>query len=143
MTTYIPPRLRAPMRIIVVGAIIVAVAVATQGWAPPVYLVLIPFILLVAFGYYAWGGRDSDLAAVVRQESDERQAYYRLKVQALVGKVLGLAVAVVYLVTFYAKATLWPLAILLGLSVLTTLAGWVIYRDHSQHGDDQTHGQHN
>ena len=32
------------------------------------------------------------LRAAIRRELDERQAYQRLKIQALVGRVLGLAV---------------------------------------------------
>jgi peptidoglycan/LPS O-acetylase OafA/YrhL len=59
MTRRIPPRLRAPIRIAAMGAALVAVAVATHGWGRPVHLVLVPFVLLVALGYYAWGGRDS------------------------------------------------------------------------------------
>jgi hypothetical protein len=129
MITTIPPRLRAPFRILAVGALIVVVAVAGHGWGPPVYTVLIPFVVLVAAGYYAWGGKDSDTAAAIRHDMDERQAHQRLQVQALVGKVMSLAAAVAYLVAVSAHATLWPFGIALGLPVLTAITGWVAYRE--------------
>jgi hypothetical protein len=129
MTKQIPPRLRAPLRTGAVGLAVVAVAIAVHGWSGPVYLVLIPFVLVVAAGYYLWGGRDSDTAAVLRREVDERQAYRRLKSQALVGRVMSLAAALAYLVAFGAKAPLWPFGIALALPVLTSLAGWTLYRE--------------
>lgn len=132
MITHIPPRLRAPLRVALVGAVAGAVAVAVHGWGSPIYLVLMPFVLLLALGYYVWGGRDSDTAAVIRREVDERQAYRQLKVQALVGKVMSVAVAVAYLVALDVKATLWPFAAALALPLLATATGWVLYRDRSE-----------
>lgn len=129
MTDRIPPRLRAPLRVVVAGAVITAVAVAVHGWGAPVYLVLVPFVLLVAVGYYFWGGRDADAAAVLRREMDERQLLRRLRAQALVGKVMSMAAAVAYLVAFGLRAPLWPFAIALGLPVLTAVAGWMFYGD--------------
>ncbi len=130
MTKGIPPRLRAPLRVGAVGVAAGAAAVAAHGWGSPVYLVLVPFVVLLALGYYAWGGRDSDTAAVLRREVDERQAYRRLRVQALVGRVMSLAVAAAYLVAVGVRATLWPFGIALALPVLATAAGWVRYREH-------------
>lgn len=129
MLKNVPPRLRAPLKVALVGVVIVAVAVAVHGWGSPVYLVLMPFVVLVALGYYAWSGRDSDSAAVIRREVDERQAYRRLKVQALVGKVMTLAAAVAYLVAVGAKLTLWPFALAVALPLLATVSGWAVYRD--------------
>lgn len=72
--------------------------------------------------------------AALRHETDERQEYHRLQVQALVGKVMSLAVAVAYLVAVTAKVQLWPFAIFLGLAVAAQLAGRVLYRDHHDDG---------
>ncbi len=96
---------------------------------------LVPFILAAAAGYYAWAGRDTDMAAVIRHQADERQAYRQLEMQALVGKVMSVAAVVAYLAAFAVKATLWPFAIFVALPGLTLFAGWVIYREH---GDGQT-----
>jgi hypothetical protein len=59
MITTIPPRLRAPFRILAVGVVIVVVAVAGHGWGPPVYTVLIPFVFVVAAGLLrvGWTGQ--------------------------------------------------------------------------------------
>jgi MFS family permease len=142
MINRIPPRLRAPFRVLAVGVVIIAVAIATHGWGPPVYLVLVPFVLLVAGGYYVWGAQDSDSAAMIRREPDERQAYRQLKVQALVGKVMSLASAVAYLVAVGLKASFWPFGIALALPVLTALVGWRLYRDRGQGGDDDSAARH-
>lgn len=142
MINHIPPRLRAPLKVIVAGAVIIAVMVAVHGWAPPVYLVLVPFVVLAAAGYYVWGAQDSDAAAVIRQETDERQAYRRLKVQALIGKVMSLAVAVAYLAAVGLKTALWPFAIALALPALTALVGWALYRERGQAGDDESDVRH-
>jgi hypothetical protein len=129
MTRNVPPRLRAPLRVLLTGSVIVAVLVAARGWAPPVYLVLIPFVLLLAAGYYAWSGRDGDAAAVVRREPDERQEYRRLRAEALVGRVLRLGVAAAALVALAVHAPFWPFAAALALTALATAAGWVLHRD--------------
>jgi hypothetical protein len=135
MNRNIPARLRAPIRVLVVGAVITAVLIATRGWVVPVYGVFIPFVVLVAAGYYVWGGRDNDSAATLRREVDERQQYRRLKVQALVGRVMSLAAAIAYLVAVGMHATLWPFAIAIAVPVATAVVGWLIYQ-YASHGDE-------
>ncbi len=129
MYKNLPTRLRAPLRVLAAGAVVVAVAVSVHGWGSPVFLVLIPFVLLAAVGYYLWGGGDGDLAAAVRHENDERQERRRLRVQALVGRVMSLAVVAACLVAYGLGAPLWPFAVALALPVLATAAGWLLYRD--------------
>jgi hypothetical protein len=136
MITTFPPRLRAPLRILATGVVIVVVAIVGHGWGPPVYTVLIPFVLAAAAAYYVWGGRDSDTSAVIRRDMDERQTHQRLQIQALVGKVMSLAAAVAYLVAVSVNATLWPFGIALGLPLLTAIAGWLTYREHRGADDD-------
>jgi hypothetical protein len=135
MNSHIRPRLRAPIRILVVGAVITAVLIATRGWALPVYGVFMPFVILIAVGYYVWGGRDTDSAAALRRESDERQRYRRLKVQALVGRVTSVAAGIAYLVAVGVQATLWPFVIAVAVPVATALIGWFLYQ-HASHGDE-------
>jgi MFS family permease len=130
----LPPRLRAPVVFLTAGLVALAVGGATYSWASAAYLS--PVVIAVAVGYYLLAGRDSDAGAIVRREVDERQAQQRLRVQALVGRVLGLAVAVAYLVAVATKATLWPWAVLLAVLAVAFLAGWLRYRERAGRSDD-------
>lgn len=113
-----------------------AIGGATHGWASVVYVLPIPVLAITAF--YVWGGRESDVGAAIRRQLDERQANERLRVQALVGRVLSLAVAVGYMVAAAAKVTLWPWAILLGLVAVSFLVGRLIYGEHAgQRGNNR------
>lgn len=134
MMRLVPPRLRAPLIMLVGGPVI---AVAGYGWGS--LLRLGPVIIVSAAGCYVWSGRDSDSAAMIRYQVDERQAYRQLKILALVGRVMGIGAAVAYLAAIAAKATLWPFAIFLGLFGVATLAGWVIYREPGG-GQDESPG---
>jgi hypothetical protein len=66
---------------------------------------------------------------MLRHQVDERQRYRQLKMQALIGRVMGVGAAVAYLAAFAAKSTLWPFAVFLALFVVALLTGWVIYRE--------------
>jgi hypothetical protein len=134
MKRSVPPRLRAPLSILAGGAVIAAV-VPAHGWKPLLGLGL--FTVLCAAGWYLAGGRDSDFGALMGDKADERQAYRRLKVQALVGIVTSVAVGVAYLAALAAKATIWPLGILIFVPGVTFIVGWVIYREP---GDGQDEG---
>jgi len=128
MLKFLPPRLRIPVRMFVGGSVMTVVGVIISGWVAAAFLV--PFVIIVTVWYYHLGGGDSDVAAVVLGQGDERQAYRRLRMQALVGRVLSMAVAVISVVAVAVKATLWPIAVLVALLPLTLLAGWVLYREH-------------
>jgi hypothetical protein len=133
----IPPRLRAPVIMLVGGAIIATVVVVAYGWGTLRYQV--PTILAAAAGYYVWSGRDSDYAALLRRQPDERQAYRRLKMEALAGRVTTGAAFVAFLAAFAVKATLWPFFIFLTIPCVTFFVGWAIYREHDD-GLDDGHG---
>jgi hypothetical protein len=122
---------------LVSGAVIAAAAAAAYGWESLLHLG--PFIIVSAAGYYVWAGRDSDLAAMLRYQVDERQAYRQLKMQALMGRVMGSGAALAYLAAFVAKATLWPFAVFLALFGVATVTGWVIYREPGG-GQDESPG---
>jgi hypothetical protein len=134
MNRSIGPRLRTPLKMIAGGLVTMAITVAVYGWVT--VAVLGPVVVIAAAGYYLWGGRDSDVGALIGHKADERQVNLQLKMQALVGKVMSVAVAVAYLVAFAVKATLWPFGILIALPALTLFAGWAIYRDRG--GDQDT-----
>ena len=87
MMRSIPPRLRTPLMMLVFGAVFAAAAVAGYGWGSLLHLG--PVIIAGPVVYYVWGGRNSDSAAMIRQQLDERQAYRGLKIQAVVGRVMS------------------------------------------------------
>jgi hypothetical protein len=121
---------------LIFGALsLVAVAIGgtVYGWdsVPDV----IPIPILIVVGLFLLGGRDSDAGAVVRRQVDERQAYQRLQVQALVGRALSIAVAIGYLVAVATRTTLWPWGSLLGVLTLTFVTGWWLYGEHGRAGE--------
>jgi len=134
MLKFLPPRLRAPVYMLVVGTIAIAVGVSTYGWVT--VPMVGPVLLVIVIWYYVAGGRDTDYGAMLRRQSDERQSYRWLKMQALTGKVMSVAAAIGYLVAIAAKATLlWPFGVALGLVAVSQLAGWVLYRNHPDAGE--------
>ncbi len=135
MMKFLPPRLRMPVQMIVGGAIVTVISVIITGWVAAAFLV--PFVVIAAAWYYYLGGGDSDVAAVVLGRGDERQAYRRLRMQALVGRVLSLGVAVISIVAVGTKVALWPVAVLVALIPLSLLAGWAMYREHPDGREQQ------
>jgi hypothetical protein len=131
MRRSIPPRLRAPALLAVAVVVAVVLEGATRGWSSLLHAPGPLGIAAVAVVGFAWWARwsDTDLGAVMRREPDERQAYARLRVQALVGRALSLAVAVGYLIASATKVALWPWAALLGVMVVAFVAGWLVYGD--------------
>jgi hypothetical protein len=140
MMRSIPPRLRAPLMMLAFGAVFAAVAVVAYGWGSLLHLG--PVIAAGPAVYYVWGGRDSDSAAMVRQQVDERQAYRGLKIQAVVGRVMSIGACVTFLAAWAAKATLWPFEIFLALFAVALVAGWVITRERGHGRDDGTGSPH-
>jgi hypothetical protein len=129
MMRSVPPRLRAPLSMIVGGVVIAAIAVPAHGWRT--LLPLAPFTVIFAAGWYLVGGRDSDFGALLRDKADERQAYRRLKVQALVGIVMSWTAVVAYLAALAAKVPIWPFVIFTIVPAVTFIVGWTIYREPS------------
>ena len=119
MMRSIPPRLRAPLMMLVFGAVFGAVAVVGYGWGSLLHLG--PVIILGPALYYVWGGRNSDSAAMIRYQTDERQAYRQLRIQAVVGRVMSGGASMAFLAAWAAKATLWPFEIFLALFAVALL----------------------
>ncbi|HLN67601.1 MAG TPA: hypothetical protein VK280_10030 [Streptosporangiaceae bacterium] len=140
MMRSIPPRLRTPLMMLVFGAVFAAAAVAGYGWGSLLHLG--PVIIAGPVVYYVWGGRNSDSAAMIRQQLDERQAYRGLKIQAVVGRVMSGGASIAFLAAWAAKATLWPFEIFLALFVVALLAGWVITRERGDARDDSPGSPH-
>lgn len=56
---FLRSRLRAPVSVAVVGAVLTAIMGVSQGWAPAVVLAVATVVF--AFGIYAWSGKDTDV----------------------------------------------------------------------------------
>jgi hypothetical protein len=84
MMRLIPPRLRAPAGLAAGGTVIAAVMLASQGWGAAIPIEVV--FAALAVGYYIWGGKDTDLGAVIGSRADERQASLQMRVTALQGK---------------------------------------------------------
>jgi uncharacterized membrane protein YtjA (UPF0391 family) len=125
---------------LVFGGVFAAVAVAAYGWGSLLHLG--PVIVLGAAVYYVWGGRNSDPAAMIRYEVDERQAYRLLKIQGVVGRVMSGGASIAFLAAWAAKVTLWPFEIFLALFVVALMAGWVITRERGDGRGDSPGGPH-
>jgi hypothetical protein len=136
----IPPRLRSPLILLACGAVFAAVAVAAYGWGSLLHFG--PVIILGQALYYVWGGRNSDSAAMIRHQVDERQAYRQLKIQAVVGRIMSGGASIAFLAAWAAKVTLWPFAIFLALFVVALFAGWVITRERGDGRDDSPGSPH-
>ena len=135
MMNSLPPRLRAPVIMLTGGAAICAVAVSAAGWGSLASIG--PVTIAAALGYYVLAGRDSDFAAMLREQADERQADRRLKIQALVGRIMTLAASTAFLAAIAAKVTLWPFYIFVTVPAVTFVAGWLIYREHPGGGEQR------
>jgi hypothetical protein len=131
------PRLRTPVKMAVGGAAVLAVGGVMHGWET--VLAVLPVVVVATVGYYLWAGRQSDVAAVIRHQTDERQAILRLKMQALVGRVMSGAAVLAYLVATASKMTLWPFVVLVCLPAASLFIGWLIY---GEHGDRHANGAH-
>ncbi len=138
MRRSLPPRWRAPIVLAAAAVAALILGGASHGWASAAYLS--PVLVVLIVGCYLWAGRDSDSAAVMRRQPDERQAVIRLKVQAFVGRALSVAVALAYLIAVTTNATLWPFAALLAVLAVSFLTAWLIYRERSTDDDaDDAH----
>ena len=134
MKLSVPPRLRAPVILSVASVAALAVGGATHGWSGLAYVLPIPVVVVTAF--FVLGGRDTDSGALIRSERDERQAHERLRVQAVVGRVLSIAVA--YEIAWATGATLWPWGAMLGVIAVAFIGGRRIYAAHgNSHGDPE------
>ena len=133
MMKFLPPRLRMPVQMLVVGGVGTVIGVIVWGWVAAV--TILPFTLIVAAWYYVLGGTDGDVAAMVLGRGDERQAYRRLRMQALMGQVMSVAVGGTFIVAVATKTTLWPFAVLVPLPVLSLVVGGLIYREHPGAGE--------
>jgi hypothetical protein len=118
-------RLRAPTTMIVVGTGLAAAVVAARGWGAAIPTEVI--VVVAAIGYYVWGGRDSDMGAMIGSRVDERQSLLRMRAQALAAMAVAVTSVVGYTVAVALRDPVWPFALFAGIEVIVFFAGLVIY----------------
>ena len=133
MKHWLPPRWRTPTVLIAAALVALVIGGASHGWKTVPEVLPIP--LLVGIFLFVMARRESDYGASLRRQLDERQVLVQLKIQALVGRVLSVAVAVAYLVAVSVRRTIWPFAVLLGLMAIAYVTARLVYGEHS--GDDE------
>ena len=83
-----------------------------------------------AVGYYVWGGRDSDMGAMLGRRVDERQILVRARAQSLAGVAGAAAGLGGYMVAIALKDPVWPFVLILGVEAIAFIAGLAIYGPH-------------
>ena len=89
--TSIRGRLRAPVTLLVAGAVVAVAAGLGQGWGAAIAVAVV--MAAGAVFYYGAGGRDSDFGALIGDRADERQALIRTRARALSGTAVYAAAA--------------------------------------------------
>jgi hypothetical protein len=124
-------RLTTPAIMIIFGAGLTAAVGVSEGWKAAIPVAVVAVV--AAIGYYIWGGRDSDMGAMIGARVDERQSLIRMRAQSLAlgaGTVAGI---VGYTVAVARKDSVWPFVLVLGVEVIAFIAGLAIYGARGTH----------
>jgi hypothetical protein len=125
---FIPPRLRKPAVILVVG-VVFAVAWLVRGG--PLWWVSVPALIAAPAraAYLYWGGgQDSDAGALAGSRADERQRLLSLRSRALACNLAVIAAFIGLTAAIAVKATWWwPFLVILGIAGVGYLAGLLGY----------------
>lgn len=123
----ISSRLRAPALMMIFGTATAVITGISRGWAAMAGPEIVTVIASV--GYYVIGGRDSDFAAMVRSQPDERQRHLRLVAQAWAAQAMVITALICGLVMIALKDPTWPFYLILGVGVAAFL-GRLAYGIH-------------
>jgi hypothetical protein len=136
MRTFIPPRLRVPVRVAVAGTAFAAAWLVRGG--PTWWFSILAEVTVVVnvIVWYLRGGEDSDEGALAGSRADERQKLLSLRSRALAGKVAVIAAFAGLTIAVAVKATWWwPFAIMLGLVLFGYLLGLSAYGGDAEDAD--------
>ena len=128
MMAFIPPRLRKPAVIAVVGVVFGAAWLVRGG---PLWWISIPALIAAparAIFLYWGGGQDTDAGALAASHADERQQLLSLRSRALacnlavITAFIGLTAAIAVKAAWW-----WPFLVILGIAGLGYLFGLLNY----------------
>jgi hypothetical protein len=120
-------RLRVPALMLILGTGLAAAETVGRGWHNAISIEVIAVV--AAAGFYLVGGRDNDMGALYGSHSDERQHMVRLRAQALTAQAMTLGCLVGFMVDIARRAPTWPFVVIVGVAVVSFLAGMAIFRD--------------
>ena len=140
MMTFIRPRLRKPVGIVLGGTLYAAAWVVHGGngwlWA----IVAEIGAIALAIGWYVRGGRDDDQDALAGSHADERQQLLSLRSWALAGKIAMLAAFAGVVAAVAAGAGWWwPFAAIFavtGFGYLLGLSNYGVAQEDPADDDD-------
>ena len=128
MMSFIPPRLRKPLRIVLAGTVFAIAWLVRGGPAWFLAIVIEVSVLARAIAVYVHAGDDTDDAALAGSRPDERQQLLSLRARALALN-LALAAAFVGLTVAVAirAAWWWPFAVILAVAAFGYFLGLSTY----------------
>jgi hypothetical protein len=116
---------------IIFGTGLTAAEDVSEGWKAAIPVAVIAVV--AAIGYYIWGGRDSDVGAMIGARVDERQSLIRMRAQSLALVAGTVAALAGYPVAVARKDSVWPFVLVLGVGVVAFIAGLAIYGARDAH----------
>ena len=119
-------RLRVPAVMAVGGSAIALASLIRSGWSAALSVEV--FTVIATIAYYALGGRDSDLGAVIGSRPDERQASIEMRATALAGNVMCVVAIVGFVIATALGDSTWPFAFFAVVGAASFLVGSVIFR---------------
>jgi hypothetical protein len=120
------PRLRVPAVMAGLGTAIAVGSLAGSGWSAALAVEAVTVVATI--GYYAWGGRESDVGALVGSRPDERQVSVGLRASALAGIIMSYAAVFGFVIETARGRSAWPFALFCVIGAVTFMIGLVIYR---------------
>jgi hypothetical protein len=121
------PRLIVPAVMAVGGTALAIGSWIGAGWGAALGCELVTVI--ATCGYFALGGRDSDVGALIASKPDERQASIGMRAAALSGMTLVVvALGGVVIATAMGEFA-WPFLLFSVVGGASYLVGLIIYRD--------------
>ncbi|MGH9028037.1 MAG: hypothetical protein ACRDV4_00235 [Acidimicrobiales bacterium] len=119
-------RFLTPVVMMTGGSAIAVGSLVGSGWGAAAAVEVVT--IAAAIGYYALGGRDSDIGAISGSRLDERQATIGTRAAALAGIAMALVALIGFVVQTARGASTWPFALFACVSAATFLTGLFVYQ---------------
>jgi peptidoglycan/LPS O-acetylase OafA/YrhL len=124
------PRFLAPFATLVAGTIVAGAVAIGHTWADAIATEVVTFILSGI--YYLVTGSDSDIGAIYRQRTDERQREVRLKAVKLAFTVMMITAFVIAVIMVALGDQYWQEDVLWCVGGFTFLFGLAHYGEHER-----------
>jgi hypothetical protein len=119
-------RFLVPVVMAIGGSAIAVASLIGFGWKGALGVEVIT--VMVTLGYYALGGRGTDIGALFGSRADRRQADIAMHSKALTGNVLFIVALVGFVVATAMGRFEWPFALMCVVGAGTFIAGLLTYR---------------